>query len=59
MRVHTCAGTAQSGVPVAVAEYLRGDDASGRAITAFSERYADHNRQDFQKLVKAVRPAEP
>ena len=49
---------AQSGDPVAIAEYLGGDDAFDRAITDFSERYADQNEQDFQEFVKAVRPAE-
>ena len=49
---------AQSGDPVAIAEYLGGDDAFDRAITDFSERYADQNQQDFQEFVRAVRPAE-
>ena len=46
---------ARSGDPVAIAEYLGGDDAFDRSITDFSERYADQNEQDFQDFVKAVR----
>jgi uncharacterized protein (DUF2252 family) len=46
---------ARSGDPVAIAEYLGGDDEFDRSITDFSERYADQNEQDFQKLVSAVR----
>ena len=50
---------AQSGDPVAIAEYPGGDDAFDWAITYFSERYADQDQQDLQEFVKAVRPAEP
>ena len=46
---------ARSGDPVAIAEYLGGDDAFDQSITDFSERYADQNEQDFQDFVKAVR----
>jgi uncharacterized protein (DUF2252 family) len=46
---------ARSGDPLAIAEYLGGDDAFDRSITEFSERYADQNEQDFQDFVKAVR----
>jgi hypothetical protein len=43
------------GTPVAMASYLGGDDAFDRSITAFSERYADQNEQDYEDFVKAVR----
>lgn len=46
---------ARSGDPVALSEYLGGDDAFDRSITNFSERYAEQNDQDFQEFVKAVR----
>ncbi len=46
---------ARSGDPVAISEYLGGDDEFDRSITDFSERYADQNEQDFQGFVKAVR----
>jgi uncharacterized protein (DUF2252 family) len=46
---------ARSGDPVAMAEYLDDGDAFDRAITDFSERYADQNEQDFEEFVKAVR----
>lgn len=46
---------ARSGDPVAISEYLGGDDEFDRSITDFSERYADQNEQDFQEFVKAVR----
>ena len=46
---------ARSGDPVAICEYLGGDDAFDRSITQFSQRYADQNEQDFQAFVKAVR----
>jgi hypothetical protein len=46
---------ARSGDPVAMASYLGGDDAFDRSITAFSERYADQNEQDYDAFVKAVR----
>ena len=46
---------ARSGDPVAICEYLGGDDAFDRSITDFSERYADQNEQDFEEFVKAVR----
>ena len=45
---------ARSGDPVAMAEYLGKDDEFDRAITDFSERYADQNEQDYQQFVKAV-----
>jgi hypothetical protein len=46
---------ARSGDPVAIGEYLGGDEAFDRSITDFSERYARQNEQDFQAFVKAVR----
>jgi hypothetical protein len=38
-----------------MAEYLGAGDEFDRAITDFSERYADQNEQDFEEFVKAVR----
>jgi uncharacterized protein (DUF2252 family) len=46
---------ARSGDPLAICEYLGGDDTFDRSITQFSERYADQNEEDFQAFVKAVR----
>jgi uncharacterized protein (DUF2252 family) len=46
---------ARSGDPVAIAEYLGADDTFDKAITDFSERYADQNEQDYQEFVGAVR----
>jgi uncharacterized protein (DUF2252 family) len=46
---------ARSGDPVAMAEYLGEDDEFDRAITDFSERYADQNEEDYQQFVAAVR----
>ena len=46
---------ARSGDPVAIASYLGSDDTFDRAITDFSERYADQNERDFQAFVDAVR----
>ncbi|GAA3105324.1 DUF2252 domain-containing protein [Pseudonocardia yunnanensis] len=46
---------ARSGDPVAISEYLGGDDEFDQSITDFSERYVDQNEQDFQDFVKAVR----
>jgi uncharacterized protein (DUF2252 family) len=45
---------ARSGDPIAMAEYLGEDDEFDRAITGFSERYADQNEEDYQEFVKAV-----
>jgi uncharacterized protein (DUF2252 family) len=45
---------ARSGDPVAIAEYLGGGDGFDKAITDFSQRYADQNEQDYQDFVKAV-----
>jgi hypothetical protein len=46
---------ARSGDPVAMAEYLAGDDAFDQSITDFCERYADQNEQDYEEFAKAVR----
>ena len=46
---------ARSGDPVAIAEYLGSSDAFDKAITDFSERYADQNEQDYTEFVKAIR----
>ena len=45
---------ARSGDPIAIATYLGKRDAFDRAITDFSERYADQNEQDYQAFAKAV-----
>jgi uncharacterized protein (DUF2252 family) len=46
---------ARSGDPVAMAGYLGRDDAFGRSVIDFCERYADRNEQDYEEFVKAVR----
>jgi hypothetical protein len=46
---------ARSGDPVAIAAYLGDSDAFDNSITAFSERYADQNEQDYQQFVTAIR----
>ena len=46
---------ARSGDPVAIAEYLGEDDTFDRAITDFSERYADQNERDYQGFAEAIR----
>ena len=46
---------ARSGDPIAIAAYLGKSDAFDRALTDFSERYADQNEQDFEAFVGAVR----
>jgi hypothetical protein len=46
---------ARSGDPVAIAEYLAGDDAFDQSITDFCERYAHQNEQDHAAFGKAVR----
>jgi len=48
-------GHARSGDPVAMAEYLGGDDSFDRSITDFSTRYADQNDKDYQAFAAAVR----
>ena len=46
---------ARSGDPVALAAYMGKKDRFDRAITDFSERYADQNERDHQALAAAVR----
>jgi uncharacterized protein (DUF2252 family) len=46
---------ARSGDPIAIAAYLGDSDGFDKAITDFSERYADQNEQDYASFVKAVR----
>jgi len=46
---------ARSGDPVAISEYLGGDDTFESVITDFSERYADQNEKDYRSFAKAVR----
>jgi uncharacterized protein (DUF2252 family) len=46
---------ARSGDPVAIAAYLGDTDAFDRSITEFSVAYADHNEQDYDQFVAAVR----
>jgi uncharacterized protein (DUF2252 family) len=45
---------ARSGDPVAISEYLGDGDPFDRAITDFSERYADQNERDFRNFEEAV-----
>jgi uncharacterized protein (DUF2252 family) len=46
---------ARSGDPIAIAEYLSGTDTFDRAVTSFSELYADQNERDFDDFIKAIR----
>ena len=46
---------ARTGDPVAIAEYLAGNDAFDQSITDFCEHYADQNEQDYEEFGKAVR----
>ena len=46
---------ARSGDPVAIAGYVGKSDAFNRAITDFSERYADQNERDYQNFAEAAR----
>ena len=46
---------ARSGDPVAIAAYLGEDDAFDRAVTDFSERYAQQNERDFEQFTGAIR----
>jgi uncharacterized protein (DUF2252 family) len=46
---------ARSGDPVAIAAYLGHSDRFDKAITDFSERYADRNEQDYAEFVKEIR----
>ena len=45
----------RSGDPVAIAAYLGRGDAFDRAITDFSERYADQNERDYQEFTTAIK----
>ena len=44
---------ARSGDRIAIASYLGSGDTFGRAITEFSEAYADQNERDYDTLVRA------
>jgi uncharacterized protein (DUF2252 family) len=46
---------ARSGDSVAIAAYLGETDAFDRAITTFSERYADQNERDYDEFASAVK----
>ena len=46
---------ARSGDAIAIAAYLGKGDGFDRAITDFSERYADQNEKDYEAFAKAVR----
>ena len=46
---------ARSGDPIAMTGYLGRDDAFGRSVIDFCERYADRNEQDYEEFVKAIR----
>ena len=46
---------ARSGDPVAITAYLGETDAFDRAVTAFSERYADQNERDYDEFASAVK----
>jgi uncharacterized protein (DUF2252 family) len=46
---------ARSGDPVAIAAYLGRGDTFDRAITDFSERYADQNERDYQEFTTAIK----
>jgi uncharacterized protein (DUF2252 family) len=57
---NSCAWTlarahARSGDPVAIAAYLGTSDQFDRAVTDFSQRYADQNERDYEAFVGAVR----
>jgi hypothetical protein len=45
---------AQSGDPIAIAEYLGTDGAFDNAIADCSSRYADQNQRDYDTFVKAI-----
>jgi hypothetical protein len=57
---HACGWTlarahARSGDPIAIAAYLGATDKFDKAVTDFSERYADQNQQDYDAFLEAVR----
>ncbi len=45
---------AQSGDPVAVAEYPGESDAFDKSITDLSQRYADQNERDYQEAPQMI-----
>jgi uncharacterized protein (DUF2252 family) len=45
---------ARSGDPVEIAAHLGRSDKFERALTDFSERYADQNEQDYEAFIKAI-----
>jgi uncharacterized protein (DUF2252 family) len=57
---HWCGWTlarahARSGDPIAIAAYLGSSDGFDRAVTDFSERYADQNERDYEAFTGAIR----
>ncbi|MBC7441697.1 MAG: DUF2252 domain-containing protein [Ramlibacter sp.] len=57
---HACGWTlarahARSGDPIAINAYLGKSDKFDKAVTDFSERYADQNGQDYEAFAEAVR----
>ena len=46
---------ARSGDPIAIAEYLGGDDQFDRSISDFAKCYADQNELDYQVFTDAIR----
>ncbi len=46
---------ARSGDPIAIADYLGDSEEFDKAITDFSQRYADQNEQDYEEFVDAVK----
>ena len=46
---------ARSGDAVAITAYLGETDAFDRAVTAFSERYADQNERDYAEFASSVK----
>jgi hypothetical protein len=46
---------ARSGDPVAIAGYLGSNDTFDRALTEFSERYADQNERDYEAFLEEIR----
>jgi uncharacterized protein (DUF2252 family) len=56
---HACGWTlarahARSGDPIAIAAYLGKNDRFDKAVTDFSERYADQNERDYAAFLEAV-----
>ncbi len=46
---------ARSGDPIAIATYLGKKDKFDKAVTDFSERYADQNERDYEAFTEAIR----